>query len=374
VETHRVVSQTIETMVLVVVIGARLVVPLALPRYPLPAIVAALAIDAADQTLFDVFTGRELARYQTYDKALDIYYLAIAYVSVLRNWTNGYAVDIARMLWYLRLIGVAAFEVTEQRVLLVVFANTFEYFFITYEVIRCRWDPRRLGRRAWWKVAAVLWIGVKVPQEWWVHVAQRDLTDTLAQHPGPARWLVAGSLALLVVGAVALRFAPGDWSLRFDVDRPLPADAVARSHSRPGSIDPGPRFRWPMMEKTLLIALVAIVFGQLLQINSSNLQIFAGTAAVVVANTVISPLVVRRHPSWKVVAREFALLGAVNTTLITIYASATDDGGINRGAAFFFGGLFTLLITLYDRFRRLRLDWMAHDTPADGPAPVSGDA
>lgn len=365
------VSGMVETAVLVVVIGARLLVPLALPRFPLPAIVAALAIDAADQTLFEVFTGRELTRYQTYDKALDIYYLAIAYVSVLRNWTSGVAVEIARFLWYLRLVGVAVFEVTEQRVVLLVFANTFEYFFIAYEVIRCRWDPRRLARRAWLWLMAVLWIGVKIPQEWWVHVAQRDLTDTLAAHPELARWLAVIVATVTLLSVAVWRFAPGDWSLRFDVDRPLPSEAVWRSASYPGRQDMGPPLRWPVVEKTVLIALVAIVFGQLLQLNSSNVQIFLGTAAVVVLNAVVSPLVVRRRRSWRVVTREFIILGLLNTGIMTLYASVVADNRINRAAAFFFGGLFTLLITLYDRFRRLRLEWMVGDASADGPAPVT---
>jgi hypothetical protein len=367
------VSTATETAVLVVVIGARLLVPLALPRYPLPAIVAALAIDAADQTLFDAFTGRELARYQTYDKALDIYYLAIAYVSVLRNWTNGVAVEVARFLWYLRLVGVTVFEVTEQRLVLMVFANTFEYFFIAYEIIRCRWDPRRLARRAWLIVAGVLWIGVKLPQEWWVHVAQRDVTDTLAAHPSVGRWVLAGAGMVLVLAVALWKWAPGDWSLRFDVDRPLPHEAVWRSASYPGSRDPGPPLRWPVIEKTVMIALVAIIFGQLLQLASSNLQIFLGTGAVVVVNVIVSPLVIRRRRHWRVIAREFVILGVLNTVLISLYASVVADDGINRAAAFFFGALFTLLITFYDRYRRLRLDWMHGDTPADGPAPVATD-
>jgi hypothetical protein len=253
---------------------------------------------------------------------------------------------------------------------LFLFANTFEYFFIAYEVIRCRWDPRRLARRGWLWLMGVLWIGVKMPQEWWVHVAQRDLTDTLSAHPTVARWLAVSTAGVTMVALAVWRFAPGDWSMRFDVDRPLPPDAVGRSADHPGGRDVGPPLRWPMVEKTVLIALVAIVFGQLLQLRSSNVQIFLGTAGVVVVNAVMSPLVVRRRRSWRVVAREFVILGALNTTLISVYAGVVADNRINRAAAFFFGGLFTLLITLYDRFRRLRLDWMVGDTSADGPAPV----
>lgn len=56
-----------DLIVLLVVIGARLLVPLAIPRYPIPAGIAALVIDAVDQTVFQTFTKLNLAGYQGYD-------------------------------------------------------------------------------------------------------------------------------------------------------------------------------------------------------------------------------------------------------------------------------------------------------------------
>ena len=76
------------TAIVVLVIAARFVVPLAIPKFPLPAIVAAMVLDAADQSIFSAF-GAELANYQSYDKALDVFYLTIAYISTIRNWTDG---------------------------------------------------------------------------------------------------------------------------------------------------------------------------------------------------------------------------------------------------------------------------------------------
>ena len=77
--------------------------------------------------------------YQGYDKALDIYYLAIAYLSTMQNWTNLYAFGMSRFLWYYRLVGVLLFEFTQIRAMLLLFPNTFEYFFIAYEAVRTRW-------------------------------------------------------------------------------------------------------------------------------------------------------------------------------------------------------------------------------------------
>src|SRR5918994_7413852 len=132
-----------DALIVALVVGARLLLPLGIVRYPLPAIVACLLVDGVDQSIFQTFTSLDLAGYQGYDKALDIYYLTIAYISTLRNWTNRPAVLIARFLLYYRLIGVALFEATGVRELMVIFPNTFEYFFIFYEAVRVRWDPRR---------------------------------------------------------------------------------------------------------------------------------------------------------------------------------------------------------------------------------------
>ena len=84
------------TTVFIVVVLLRFFVPLAIPRYPLPAILAALVLDAADQSIFQMFTDDPLPGYQTYDKALDVYYLAIAYISTMRNWRDPVAFRTAR--------------------------------------------------------------------------------------------------------------------------------------------------------------------------------------------------------------------------------------------------------------------------------------
>jgi len=152
-----------EWAILFFVTAARLLVPLAVPRYPLPAIFTALLLDGVDQTLFQQFAPAVLEGYQAYDKALDIYYLTIAYVSTLRNWENRFALRHARVLFCWRLVGVALFEITGLRWLLLIFPNAFEYLFIFYEVVSLRWEPRRLGHRMLVAVAAIVWIVIKLP-------------------------------------------------------------------------------------------------------------------------------------------------------------------------------------------------------------------
>src|SRR6478735_2729676 len=135
-----------EQLVFASVVGLRFIVPLFIPKFPIPAILFALVLDAADQTIFAAF-GVEPPNYQSYDKALDIYYLAIAYISTIRNWMGTTAFVGAQALWYFRLVGVLLFELTGWRTILFLFPNVFEYFFIWYESIRLRWKTTRLTKK-----------------------------------------------------------------------------------------------------------------------------------------------------------------------------------------------------------------------------------
>ena len=85
-----------DELIFIAVCLLRLGIPLLIPRFPLPAIVAALVIDAADQTIFQNNTDLNLDGYQGYDKALDVYYLTIAYVSTIRNWADPFAFRVGQ--------------------------------------------------------------------------------------------------------------------------------------------------------------------------------------------------------------------------------------------------------------------------------------
>ena len=68
-----------DELIFLAVVSARFFLPLLIFRYPLPAILACLVLDAADQTIFQNNTNLDLSGYQSYDKALDVFYLAIAF-------------------------------------------------------------------------------------------------------------------------------------------------------------------------------------------------------------------------------------------------------------------------------------------------------
>ena len=106
-----------ERAVIIAIVVARLFVPLLIPRFPL-VIIAALILDAVDGSLLDAFTQVDVGPdgpYQSFDKALDIYYLAIAYLTTMRNWTSAPAFRIAQFLFYYRLVGVLAVRAAPTR-------------------------------------------------------------------------------------------------------------------------------------------------------------------------------------------------------------------------------------------------------------------
>jgi hypothetical protein len=365
-----------DLLVFVLVLALRLLVPLGIPRYPLPAILAAFLIDGFDQTIFQRFTTLNLDFYQGYDKALDVYYLTLAYISTLRNWTHRYAFRVDRFLLYYRLAGVVLFELTHIRPLLLIFPNTFEYFFDFYEGVRLRWDPLRMSKRFVLGAAAFIWIVIKLPQEYIIHVAQVDTTDWIKANifgvAASASWgealanrpLVTLALAGAVVAAALAvwwlarhRFPPPDHSWRLAAD-PIPADLAARSDRLAAA--PGPfRLTDPaLLEKIALVSLVTIIFAQVLpDVQAGPLTIAGGVAFVIVANTALSTWLSRRGWARTLTVGHFAALAAVNAGLIVLYALLLPgaNGSLSLGSTLFFALLLTLIVSLYDRYRPIHL-------------------
>jgi hypothetical protein len=366
-------TETTGLFVFWIVAGARFLLPLAIPRYPFPGIAASLILDAVDQTIFQQFPGLALEGYQGYDKALDIYYLTIAYVSTLRNWVNLTAFRISRFLFYWRLVGVALFELIHMRWLLLVFPNTFEYFFILCEGVRLRWDSKRMSKRSLIAAAVLIWIVVKLPQEYWIHIAQMDTTDwiktTLLGMPIDAAWgevfrsnpgifLATGAVVVVILAFVwhlvkrrlpppdrVLSFAAGPYELAPEEEKTVSGTAVRADRI----------IRVELVEKVVLLSLVCISFAQVLpDVRSNTFQLIFGAGFVVTINTALSSWLKTRGTGWAYTLRQFAVMFVVNVGLILAYAlllsRAVDP--VRTANALFYALLLTLLVTLYDRYRR----------------------
>ncbi|MGW1339528.1 hypothetical protein ACWCOV_00635 [Kribbella sp. NPDC002412] len=336
------------------VVLARFALPLLIPSFPLPAILACLLLDGVDQTIFQTF-GYDPPFYQSYDKAMDVFYLSIAYLASLRNWTNPAAVRVSRFLFFYRQVGVVAFELTGARFLLLLFPNTFEYYFIAYEAVRTRRNPLRYPLRFWVLVAGAIWIFVKLPQEYWIHIAQLDLTDTIRDVPWFLPALVVAGLALLAVGyfVVRPRLSPADWSWRFRAD-PLP-EGIDEARER-AAYQAAHRkvFDSTTVEKIFLIGLISVIFGEVLPgVETTNLRLFSGIAVFVVVNAAIGLWAARRGYSWNSAAVSFGVVLATNVVLVVLadVLLSRGPGRLQLADTLFFVFLFSILTTLYDRYR-----------------------
>lgn len=337
--------------VFVAVVLVRFLLPLFILRYPLPAILGCLVVDAADQSIFQMLTDDPMPGYQTYDKALDVFYLAIAYISSMRNWRDATAFAVARFLYLYRLVGVTLFELLDQRWLLLVFPNTFEYFFIAYEAIRTRWNPLRLSKKAIYLMAAVIWVFIKLPQEWWIHIAKLDFTEFMADYP--FMWFViAAAVAVFafIIWANRARIPQPDWPFTVVVDRHLqPVGNELTGHEK--------FFTTILLEKVVFLALIAVIFAQVLpDVRSTNFALAMGVGLLVVLNAAVGQWLRRKGMSWVNAGQEFVAMLVINTSLVTIDAVFGSGRAGNTPSlnTLFFVVLLSLLIALFDRYRATR--------------------
>jgi hypothetical protein len=346
-----------ERALVIAIVLARLFVPLLIPRFPL-FIIAALLLDAVDNSLLVRFTEVDVGPdgpYQSFDKALDIYYLVIAYLSMMRNWTSDAAFRVGQFLLYYRLVGVLLFELTGERWMLLVFANTFEYYFIAYEVIRLRFQPSRCSARFWLLAAAAIWVFVKLPQEWWIHVRQGDFTDLITENT----WalvltiVIPAVLAAVFLLVVLPRLPAPDWGWKL-LAEPLPpelAEAQARQAHR---LRQGGVLWGELLEKIGLLGLLAVIFAEILpNVTPDPLEVIVSAVFVISANTAISMVSARRERfSIESSALRFGALLATNLALVWLASrliSGSEDFPLVEGL--FFAFLVTIVIWLYDVYR-----------------------
>lgn len=150
------------------VLAIRLVAPLAVLRWRLAGALLAIAADAIDIVIFQMTDFPSFGYHQT-DKLLDMYCLAL-FLFVTMRWESSVRVFAAALLAY-RATGVVLYEVTDARVLLFVFPNVFEFFYL--------FNAARLSVARTYAMSVrrcVLWTAVllvpKLGQEYALHYAE----------------------------------------------------------------------------------------------------------------------------------------------------------------------------------------------------------
>jgi hypothetical protein len=208
---------------------------------------------------------------------------------------------------------------------------------------------------------AVIWIFIKLPQEYILHIGQFDTTvwvDAFFEAFRTSLWVKLAVVALVVLVVVFIRWLLGrlpraDWKLKLEAD-PLPGasgdgDEVEDMKTLPESF-----FNSGLVEKIVMVSLVSGIFAQILpDAQAGLLQLAVGVAFIVVVNSALSHWLARRGTEWTSIVREFIVMAVVNFGLVLVYAWLLPrfDGSINLGNTLFFVLLLTLLVTLYDRYR-----------------------
>lgn len=340
--------------VFLAVIGARFILPLFILKYPLPAIIACLILDGIDQTIFQSM-GYDPPGYQGYDKAMDVFYLAIGYLATMRNWISLPAFRVGRFLYFYRLVGVVAFELTALRPLLLIFPNTFEYFFIAYEAIRSRWSPLRLLLTGWITTAALIWVFIKLPQEWWIHIAKLDVTEILAANAWATPTLVGALVVLAGVFwfVIRPRLPQPNWSWRFVAD-PLPEEMDTAHEQSAWHARFGAMWSWATFEKVFLVGLLAVIFSKSLPgVKATPFQLFVGIAVVVLANALFTLVLARRSVTIASIGTAFVVRTVANILFVIAadWLLGREGGDLGGYSTLFFLTLISLVTTLHDRYR-----------------------
>ncbi len=156
------------TVGVVVFVAFRVATALPVLRWPLAGGLLAIGGDLADLLLRDLLGIGDLD-YQLLDKLLDQVYLVLFLVVALR-W-EGVERQVSIVLFSFRLVGSLLFLVGDERLVLLLFPNVFETWFLLVALLHhrqrpVRWTPGRLA------VALAGVAAVKLVQEWALHGAR----------------------------------------------------------------------------------------------------------------------------------------------------------------------------------------------------------
>jgi hypothetical protein len=113
-----------------------------------------------------------------------------------------------------------------------------------------------------------------------------------------------------------------------------------------------------LVEKIVLVTLVSLCFAQVLPgVQATDLQLAVGVTFVVILNTVLSHLLARRGFGGAFTMLQFIVLASVNSVVMLAYTVLRTMLGDQVGIAnaLFFVLIFSLLITLFDRYRQVYL-------------------
>lgn len=185
----------------VIAVLLRLIVPLSIFRSPLWGTILSMLLDFWDCPVLsviesfgnqDVYWGIE---YHLIDKILDIYYLFFLFF-VSFKWKENLARKTSIILFYYRILGSIGFLFTGERILLVLFPNIFENFFLFYLIVKKVYPSFRIKG---FTMLILILLVVSIPkiiQEYFTHYVKPDsvmllnkYTPLNIEEPTVAEWI-----------------------------------------------------------------------------------------------------------------------------------------------------------------------------------------
>ena len=195
-------------MVFVLVTVLRLVVPFCILRYPFAGLLLAIGADSLDWHVLHLQTSHDYAFYQQWDKVLDTYYLAFAAYMTLQ-WKEIAAKRIAVGLYLYRFVGALLFEITHFRILLFLFPNLFENFYLFYYVSRYFLSGQKNKKVYRYSSLSLILLVLLIPkllQEYMIHVAKQLPWQAISFHIGLVADQLIWTSLYLVLPAITLRY------------------------------------------------------------------------------------------------------------------------------------------------------------------------
>lgn len=135
-------------------------------RWPLYGGVLALLVDQSDLFIMNLVDLGGVRGYQTFDKYLDQVYL-LAFLVTAWRWGGGYRL-LGGALYAYRFVGFLAFELTQERSILLLFPNFFEFWFLLAAADR-QFHLRRRLPMALLTTGVAFFIALKLFQEYAIH-------------------------------------------------------------------------------------------------------------------------------------------------------------------------------------------------------------
>ena len=175
------------TTEMLIIAAARIAGSLPVLRWPLAGAIVAMVVDLSDLFMMNLIHLGGVKGYQSFDKWLDQVYM-LTFLAVALRW-HGAPQKIALALYAYRMLGFVAFEVTDDRDVLLFFPNVFEFWFVFVAGIKqfglegpapsaaSRVPGSRLlvpFRYSWGQVMSIsaLLLAAKLLQEYAIHVGR----------------------------------------------------------------------------------------------------------------------------------------------------------------------------------------------------------